>query len=576
MALLPGSRRAEDDSVTMGYPHLPPGDPAMTTPPAPLPPDAPLPALREHACLLIYPVRGLSWPASADFTLGDLADQQATLADGAEGRWLTPEALASITDRARAEPVWVPGGLVPGRDLYDQVRALLGANDGAEAPALGQVWHLGERAARLLHGRRVANPPGLSEADRRPRHLGLRLRPAAQRRLARHLPGFSAPALGLAVEDLWRVAFRTGHGLLVARVRVLAPADQPLHPALLVEALYALSRFNETRWYAAGPDFDAPVGPVFTLGHLVRSLHGDLPRGRQAERVYTATYLQFGETPPPAALQRLLIQLARHYTDEYRTGHDPAGTPGVATLRPFANVTHCLALEGSATVVDLGDDPPAAAPTFLTQYLRSTWMPHYLPLLLVACHEREYLRLATSSACRWHQAARPDGLFAMRQALAGFQLSFRFGQVSHIGMHNQFYAALRHIMGLAVLLQELDRDSAALDAILTRAAAQRAEAAARAQARAFAWASALGTFGLAWLATITVLRESVRALVGVLPEAWVPEHPGIALLALLVAAVAALIHWRRAVQRLNAADAFNQEALRNQIVDQNLSDQNPG
>ncbi|WP_295389405.1 hypothetical protein [uncultured Thiodictyon sp.] len=166
--------------------------------PAQPPTAAPLPAISEHACYLIYPAPLCDGPLAPRLTLGDLADAQGspTAHDRqAQTRWITAEALATITQERRARPVWEPGSLEPGDDLYPYVQRLLVGDQpaAAHAPATqstvtaesppATVSRLSESARKLVQGQCLAYPPMMPNEERRPKQLGIRLGQARNPRL---------------------------------------------------------------------------------------------------------------------------------------------------------------------------------------------------------------------------------------------------------------------------------------------------------------------------------------------------------------------------------------------------------
>ena len=516
-----------------------------------------LPPLAAHACWLLYPIDDAGWPPDAGPSFGDLADAQASARLDAQAdqggdaeRWLPEDALASIAGAHRDKPLWQPGSLEPGSDLYPYVRRLLGEGAAAAATTevFAQVLRLTDNARDLLHGKAPFRPAGAVAATG-PRRLRLLLGgTAARRRIARRVPSFGDDALLLSVTALLQVRFCTGHGLLLARLELARADGAALDPYLLVEGLYRLARFNRVTW-ADVTGTPVAAAPVFSLGALLRGLAGDHGADQRAERVFTASLVQFDASPTPAALERLLVQLARHYTDDYRLADTPACALAVSH---FDNVWHRFALEGCATAVDLGgyavDDAADGPPASLAQFESQTFRRHYLPIMLLAYHEFRFLLHATDAASIWpepdaetdaRRAERIARLERVRLGVTRFMLGFRFTRVSRIGMHNDVNAALRAALGLDPMLAELDRDSAQIDAYLKHAAAQREEARDARRERRWRWASALGVFGIAWLTTFTIAKE-LLALEWV-RQAVTLSHDQTALIEVGAAGIVALI-----------------------------------
>ncbi len=471
----------------------------------------------------IASVRAL-WPPAPGPTLADV--QTAQRADETPGHWLPGSLLGSIGAKAGARPLWQPGALAVGDDLYPHIRRLLGMGGGDQdgADRFAEVAELGADGRKLVGGKRLVYPRGLPAAERRALRLALLLTDAARGRIAGRVAGFDGAWLPLEVTEVRRVVFRTGQGILLARVAIAPDDGRPPDPYLVVEALALLARVNRLTWLDAEGARLADA-PTFSLGTLLRGLLAPGAAAPRSDRVFSLTYLRLAARPDPSALDALLTRLARHYTDDYR----PADAPvGVVDVRHFANVAHRFAPEGGASVLYPLDG--AELPPFLADYERKTFRGHYLPIGLLAYHELGFLLDATAAAGIW-----PDGtdnvaandialLERVRLSLTRFSLCFRFSRVSRIGMHNDVNAALRSALGLDRMLDELDRDSAQIDAYLSRVAERRDEARAARQERRWRWASMLGVLGIAWLTSFTIAKEllALEAMAG-----WLSWSPGL-------------------------------------------------
>ncbi len=481
-----------------------------------------LPLAERHACFLLYPITGLGWSLTAGLTLGALADAQQA-PDGqdspAGGRWIPAAALATIVDVRRDRPVWEPGTLKPGPGLLPYVRRLFGeceprqpavADQSAAGPKpapLGRVLRLTESARKLIQGECLAYSRETPKDERRPRKLGLLLAPAARARIARRVPDFAAESLTVDILGIHWIAFRTGYGFLMAEVRFASAEGGGLDPYLIVEGLCSLSRINRLAWHR-GDRSVLQDAPIFSFGSLVRGLVGRGGASGQPERVFTATWLQLRAASDQADLRRLLTQLARHDTDDYRT---PEFIPGRVSLNPFTNIAHCFALEGCATATDLSAYAPDPAPEFFEQYLSVTYRRHYLPIFLLAWHEFYFLLHATARAGVWPEPGEEaDAIACMqdtREAVTRFILCFRYSNVSRIGLHNEVSRALREALGLDRMLTDLDRVAVQIDAYLSRVAAAQAADLASRHARRFHWASVIGGAGIGWLIGFTIVKE---------------------------------------------------------------------
>jgi len=196
--------------------------------------DIALPPLSDHRCFLIYPLNGCRFPPQPSMTLADLDEQG----------WLDPGQLASINDKRRTAPLWEAGSLNPGEDFFPYIQQLLGGGESLADPNT-IIYHRSDHLQKLLQGSRLSYPRDLPKAQRQRLPLLLPLSSSARRRIARQYPEWGGDALELDILDLHQIAFRTRQGFLVVELRFTAASLQQLPPALLVEGLNSLCRFNQ-------------------------------------------------------------------------------------------------------------------------------------------------------------------------------------------------------------------------------------------------------------------------------------------------------------------------------------------
>nr|MDQ2696016.1 hypothetical protein [Pseudomonadota bacterium] len=331
-----------------------------------------LPAVAEHACYVFFAVRApqAAFPTQMDLTLAQLAKADA---------WLPADARDTITGERGGKPVWEPAPFPVGTDLHPHVRRLLGGDANDAPPGHACAFRLTEPARRLLEGRLLSYPKETARDERQPKPLEMRLGNRACQRIGTRLGGLPDCQLRLAINTVRLVFFRTGHGLLVAEAAFHRSDKQPLHPCWIVEGVSSLGRMNTLGWRQG-----AGQSKGFSLADIVQSFMGGEGESRAERRTYTATYLKFEQAPETKAARRLAVQLARHYSDDYRVVAEPQG---VGIVADFDNVLHAFALEGCATLVDL--TPPDGLPPseFLTHFKTGTYEPHYLPIVVLAYHE---------------------------------------------------------------------------------------------------------------------------------------------------------------------------------------------
>jgi hypothetical protein len=470
-----------------------------------------LPPLSGHVCNVFFPVARSKFPPEIDLTLGDIADAHRSGEAKGVANWLSPDVLETITEDRRDRKFWVRTSKSPGSDLYPHIRRLLGHNDNGADPSADDfanihavIYQPSESAHKLLSGKRLAYAQDVSERERQAKGLVIGLSQSARARIAARVPGFKQTALELRIRNISYLVFRTGYALMVPEIQVLGENGDAVHPYLLVEGLYSLSRFNQLTCHCA----DGAKAPEFSFKSMMHSLTSSPEPARDEVRAFTTAYLQFRDPPEERALRTLMIQLARHYTDDYQI-HPEIG--GIETVEHFENVSHLFSLEGAVTVVDLSAYQPDQAPDFLANYYSNTYKKCYLPLMTLAYHQYCFLLDATNNASTWpvsgDEEAIVERLTQIRREITNFMLCFRFTHVSRISMHNAINRAISRVLDLDRMMAELHSDTTYMDAFLRRIAAAKEAASAAATERRLKWISVVGTFGIAWLASFEIFKE---------------------------------------------------------------------
>jgi len=419
----------------------------------------------EHEVIVFYDVDGLSLSGGPGLSFRDLCQVEASAPYPEDQR-------AAMQGRYADEPVWRLAepddagktAFAIGADLHPHIQAIL---SGARTD-LASRWLLTENAIRLLDRADLYETTTPPEARIR-KSIVFAQTPAAQRRLAT----FGAPvrdiALKIAGVDL--TIFETGMGFLQARYAFAPPAGgDPVTSLEILETVYALSRFNNCHWTASGPGRET-IGEAFTLGALMRSLClGADSITKASGRVYTQMFVRFGAALPVEQADLFALYAARHYTSDYETSDT---IKGAARVRDFTTVGHTLALEGAATVIT--PSSTGETPDFLATFRTHTFQAHYVPIVTLALHEREFLVEKTSSALfsreQRAEAASVQGLLVrLLQESLIFRVLFRYTEVSDISMHNAFNRALREVLGLDRMQAEFSGDIAEASAFVERQA----------------------------------------------------------------------------------------------------------
>ena len=508
-----------------------------------------LPPLSDHACFVFVPIRILPRKtlAEAELTLQDrLAAATRARNDpaGAKPRdplpWLPASERETLAAEGRRTRIWEPAPMNVGPDLYPHVRRMLG--DAASSTGTNALcFRLADLPHRLLQGRSLAgrgdSEPGAGDKQAR-RKLVLVFSAAARSRIAARLGGAGCDALELHVEHMQLVVYRTGFGTVVAQLALRTLDGSPLPPYCLVEAVTSLARFNKLEWRHGAGDAPAPAVPSpgdapFTFSDIVSSLHAGEDIGGTGRRLFTATYAQFRRAPDPDARRHFALQLARHYSDDYRIAESIGGT---CTVADFENVMHMVSMEGSATIIDLAPPSGLTVPDFVVNFKTATFERTYLPITVLAYHEFTALLHFCNDTKFWFgggsdrflawavQCARPErasqkssaapavdreaafsALASLRDDILRFRLCYCFSHVSYSTAHNAVYQALREAWGCGRMLAELGQNTAEITAVLDERLREE-------NARRIRWLGVLGAAGIAYV--------SAEAFITHIPIAW--------------------------------------------------------
>jgi hypothetical protein len=472
-----------------------------------------LPNASQHGCFLFYPLSNIAYSSTLNISLGDLVKAQQK-PDGNNG-WIVSDVLETIDELRSSWPVWESSSFPVGHDLYPYVQRLLGnrlkvASADSSQLAMSDeshaiVFRLSESARKLIQGKRLAYEVDTPEQERRPKQLTLSLTKSSQKRIQKYLPDFKKTILSIKIQEVKLIIFRTNCAFLMTEVS-FGEEKLNIHPYLIVEGLYRLSRINQIAWSHQN---DINVDNVnFSFGSLVYSLLGLEKHAESRYRIYTSSYIQFIESPSVLSINRLLFQLAKHYTDDYLV---PDDFSGIERVSQFQNVYHAFALEGCVTVVDLGVYHQSSSPEFLRNFFSHTYRINYLPVILLGCHEFNFLLFVTDKASIWpkseddSEAIRLMG--TLRYQITNYMLCYRFSYVSHINMHNSVNHAIRKSLGLDKMLAEIERDTMQIDKFLNQAASTKIDERSRNNEKRFRWVVIIGAGTAAWLAASNILEK---------------------------------------------------------------------
>lgn len=280
--------------------------------------------------------------------------------------------------------------------------------------------------------------------------------------------------LGTPIEigEVRALGFRTGHGVLVAEIHIRSgePSGAVAMP-LLVESLVALCADRHMTWLSSdGTELkEDKKQKALSLRDIVSTLLGDNAKHAIAgSRVFTYTFAKLDEAIDPLERQRLTVQLACKYTDDYRI--DPAAFDE-RVYQPFESISHLAALEGAVTLVENVPFEDRARANFLEDYGSNSIEPRYLPIVVVTYHAFLTLLNLLQDSRSWINLRNPSiqearYLRKLRDRMLEFRLFHRLSFVSLLTMPNEFYHRLSHAFGLERMLASADRDVAELSAVI--------------------------------------------------------------------------------------------------------------
>lgn len=408
--------------------------------------DTPLRTVAEHAVFLLYPFGHATahWPFQPTETLSALAGQA----------WLPVSETERKVHKERL--IWVPAAW-PLTDLDPQVAGQLTWPDENGAPT---VWTL-DPQRHVRQWLTCGQTPGTQ--------LRLPLSPSAQHRLDRRgLP--RTESVGLEFGAIRLLPFRTGQGVLLVEIRFTA--DGPISDTLLVEATTALCHDRGLEWRSDRSQRLKTVGGKdrFTLAAMLTSLiQFSTEKPLSGQRVFSYAFAAFDERLNDRDRCRLLIQLSRKYTDDYRIADASGEAP---QSRVFDTIAHAAYSEGCATLVErIPADGAQKPPAFLTGFLKNAVEGRYLGIAAINVHAREALLRLSRDSSFWPNMDNPsetqiEDLGRLQKQILAFRLAYRVSRVSPVSMHNGFHEALTKAFRLEELLRDINKDALEIGAYL--------------------------------------------------------------------------------------------------------------
>lgn len=425
-----------------------------------------------------------------------------------------PEQLlpAMEAQQIKEAAIWKRKPLTMAGDLLPNIRQLFAQGEHQAV----ETWVLHTDLLKLLNG-----STRLLKRGEKPLVLTLNLADVACKRLGN--AGCKPEAPRITIEGVQYHRFRTGLGVAIVDIG-LGNADIPVE--LLQESIHALTRKNTIGWHMDDGN-ELPVCVLSnrqtrnapTMGKLVRGLLG-CNTSSSGTRVYSHTFLRMLPGIDNDTVEKQLVYLARHYTQDYQF----SGDLGETTLfRDFENVLHCVANEGMATAVLVDSDPE-----FLVDYYNKVSRPAHLPICLLNYHAEYAIQHFMSRAGVWFEAGKVPKLelsdmLEQQRALINFDSHFFSPVVSKINTHNRLHRAMQKIKYLDQQHQIVSRTTKLINSLIM--AEQKSIEAKAIQKRSLRYCR-LGASGIAAAAYLTVFSITSETL-EVLEKEWLDGHlPG--------------------------------------------------
>ncbi len=302
----------------------------------------------------------------------------------------------------------------------------------------------------------------------------------------------STQSIQLLFEQLLHHQFHSGFSIATLELTLRCNAQQPTLQQLN-ESIAALARFNTLHLEKHNTSC--------TLGQLIRQLHGETShKNDKAKRVYTHTYLQTDSPLTAQHSQDLISRLALHYTSDYQ----PKNTQGrVETIDDYHNVTHALAQEGSATLVQRN---PNDTPEILKDYKNAVIRPAHQPIHLLAVHLENAMQHYQQLISHWSNQTRKyqknAGILAdIEQQLRNFRLNYFHPVISHINSHNHMQQKLYRVKQLDAQFNHLGKTTEIISQLIKNQHQTR-----------YCKLASFGVAAAGYLTSFSIIKEGIEAI----------------------------------------------------------------
>ncbi len=379
-----------------------------------------------------------------------------------------------VSFSAKPQPLWENHSYNLNKDLISSIHQLFHYNNHSI-----KSWHFSKQYLRSVN---QAN-------------IQLQLRKRSKQRLQQTQDDEknTASSIRLIFEQLLHHKFRSGFSIACLELKL--SSKQQLTLTQLNETVSALARFNKLKLNNSNN--------TYSLGQLIRLLHGESTSEKdKAKRVYTHSYLQTNNNTPftEQHSQDIISRLALHYTSDYQIKN----TQGrVETIDDYHNVTHALAQEGSATLVQLNSND---APEILKNYKNAVIRPAHQPIHLLAVHlenaMQQYQKLTSYWINQPKKLKKHTHILAdIEHQLRNFRLNFFHPIISHINSHNQMQQKLYRVKQLDAQFNHLGKNTDIISQLIKHQHQTR-----------YCKLASFGVAAAGYLTSFSIIKEGIESL----------------------------------------------------------------
>lgn len=379
---------------------------------------------------------------------------------------------------AKPQPLWENHSYNLSKDLVSPIHQLFHNNNNSI-----KSWHFSKKYLRSINQENI--------------QLQLRKRSKQRLQQTQDDEKNTASSIRLIFEQLVHHKFRSGFSIACLELKL--SSKQQLTLTQLNETVSALARFNKLKLNNSNN--------TYSLGQLIRLLHGESTsenkkEKEKAKRVYTHSYIQICQKNllDEVQSQQIISQLALRYTSDYQANN----TQGrLETIDDYHNVSHALAQEGSATLVQLNQND---APEILKNYKNAVIRPAHQPIHLLAVHlenaMQQYQKLTSYWINQPKKLKKHTHILAkIEHQLRNFRLNFFHPIISHINSHNQIQQKLYRVKQLDAQFNHLGKNTDIISQLIKHQHQTR-----------YCKLASFGVAAAGYLTSFSIIKEGIESL----------------------------------------------------------------